>query len=82
MKAKYLRIAPDRIDGRPVIEIELISGESILVPLDRGHGRSVADRIVECVDGRISARAPSRRVLEIELAVDATADTVPVKESA
>lgn len=70
MRPKYLRIGPDRIDGRPILELELTTGELIMVSLDRGHGRSVAERIIECVDGRISARAPSRRVLELELVIE------------
>lgn len=69
MTPRFLRIGPDRIDGRPVIELELTTGEILAVALDRGHGRSVAGRIEECVDGRICARPPSRRVLELELVV-------------
>lgn len=65
--ARFLRIGPDRATGRPVIELELDDGQIISVVLDPAHGRTAASRLAECVDGRISARPPSRRVLQIEL---------------
>ena len=69
LRAKYLRVRPDGVDGRPVLEIELTTGEIVLAPIDRGHGRAVANRIVECIDGRIAAR--SSPVLELEFPVSA-----------
>jgi hypothetical protein len=73
MTPRYLRVGPERVDGRPILELELVTGELIAVVLDRAHGRSVAGRILECIDGRIGARPPSRQVLELELVVDAEA---------
>ncbi len=68
MTPRFLRVGPGALDGRPVIEVELINGQIIAVALDRAHGRSVANRIHECVEG-----SASRRVLELELVVDAEA---------
>jgi hypothetical protein len=83
LRAKFLRVGPERNDGRPVLEIELADGQLVAVILDRAHGRSIAGRIEECVDGRILARPPSRRVLELELVVDAEQPVqLSTKESA
>lgn len=62
MRAKFLRVGPSSPDGRPTIELEMADGESILVPLDRAHARSVANRLLDCIDGG------ARRTLELELA--------------
>jgi len=66
----FLRVGPERLDGRPVLELELDDGRLLSIVLDPAHARAVADRIVECVDGRILARVPSRRVLELELGTE------------
>jgi hypothetical protein len=70
VRPRYLRVGPDRVDGRPVLEIELVGGELVAVVLDPAHALSVASRIVECVNGDVAKRARERRVLELELVVD------------
>lgn len=75
---RAIRVGPATPTGQPIIEIELDDGRLILIRLDPAHGRAVSERIVECIDGRITARIPSRRVLVITLAPD-TAATLPTE---
>lgn len=62
MRAAFLRIGPSGADGRPTIQLEMDGGYVVVVPLDRAHGRSIANRILDCVHGT------SCRTLELELA--------------
>jgi hypothetical protein len=60
-------VGPDPLTGRPRIDVELADGTTVIVALDSAHAKAISGRLQEIVDGRISARVPSRRVLEIEL---------------
>ncbi len=60
-------VGPHPITGQPRIDIELADGTTVIVVLDGAHAKAISGRLQEVVDGRISARVPSRRVLEIEL---------------
>lgn len=64
-RAIALRVGPTQ--NGPAIELEFADGEKVLVDLDIGNASNIADRLRECVDGRVNARPASRRVLEIPL---------------
>lgn len=60
-----VRVGP--LPTGPALEVTMSDGQSVLVELDIAHASAIADRLRECVDGRVCARPPSRRVLQITL---------------
>lgn len=67
-----LRIGP-LAGGRPAIELVCADGRCVILELDVAHASVIAERLNECIDGRITKRPASRRVLELTLAPDADA---------
>ncbi len=54
-------------EGAPALEVCLSDGMSVLIPLEVSQAGRIADRLRECVDGRILQRPPSRRSLELTI---------------
>ncbi len=59
-----LRVGP-LPDGQPAIELVFDDGRCATVDLSVADASRIADRLRECVDGRICQRPPSRRALEV-----------------
>ncbi len=59
-----LRVGP-LSNGQPAIEFVFSDGGTATVDLSVADASKVADRLRECVDGRICQRPPSRRAIEI-----------------
>src|SRR3990167_4529808 len=58
---------PDPITDQARLEIEVVGGETITIVLDIAHAKALSARLDEIVSGRVMARPPSRRGLEIAL---------------
>lgn len=69
-----LRVGPH--DKGPALEIEFADGRHVLVDLDVAHASKIADRLRECVDGRVCRRPPSQRVFELTLVCEDVPDLV------
>lgn len=69
-RAQFVRVGPHDTTGAPCLAVVYRDGRTVTISFDPAHAHALAERILECVDGRISSRPPSRRVLEIELAED------------
>ncbi len=61
-----LRVGP-LSDGQPAIEFVFDDGRRVTVDMTIADASRVADRLRECVDGRVCQRPPSQRVLEVSL---------------
>lgn len=62
-----LQCGPDPMNDRPRIDIEMAGGHTLEIVLDIAHARALSQRLDEILSGRVMARPPSRRVLEIAL---------------
>ena len=67
---RFILAGPHAETGAPALEIVFADGRAVTVHLDPAHARALGERLIECVDGRVHARPPSRRVLELEIAGD------------
>ncbi len=63
-----LRVGPHPLHDGPAIEVVFADGHTTFIALDVHAASAVVDRLREVIDGRVCARPPSRRVLEIPLA--------------
>lgn len=73
-----LLVGPDADTGKARIDIVIAGGHTLSVLLDIAHARSVSSRIDEVISGRVMARPPSRRVLQLSLFnEDEVAETQP-----
>lgn len=78
-----LRVGPGR-GACAGVEIELADGTVAYVDLSVHEASLLSERLRECIDGRVTARVTSRRVLEIPLGVpfsDDSSAAIPVVPS-
>jgi len=53
-------------------------GENVNIVLDVAHARALSGRLDEIISGRVMARPPSRRILDLALVTEAdVVDTEP-----
>jgi hypothetical protein len=73
-----LACGPDPDTGKARFDLTIAGGHTLTILLDIAHSKAISARLDEVVSGRVMARPPSRRVLELALFnEDEVAETMP-----